>query len=515
MLSSYYVSSSTKIQRKLKPQIQTELTPFSVYADCYPLKLPANIKNAVMSFNDKKFDGLNLDVFNFSDEDEIQSVSLEQLKQQFIQLDLMLAHKDLLQKKERDQTCLLLEKYKLLIMEAIWHHMQKRYMHTKDEAKKEEHESRFLSKMLYRGLAVGGGLSAVADGVVAGATMFLGLPAYIMLPLVLLAAYVNTKIYLAVEISSLKEELGVDHDDHVEEFSQIKKEQIKLAKNMNTCLLTSDVSIMNDHHFHDYADVTKTIHQSISRQSKTAEPYKEKWYNKYRRWTLGGVGAAIMGAFAYFSVEEAFIGLILIVGAAATPPGWVIFGVSIFAAVSAAVAYVLAVQGLGLYEAFNSKAKELKQTKKAFDSYQHEFGNFEESLNLKIINRDLQSIRELYQKLDGELRVYSSHKNVITLNDLKDVDKLLLDISMKYKKLHQFIDKNNIKEDRNGDVFEQMRVLDRKIHLLQQARKQLIATVPERHPSSIPKARALGMNAPVCDMKESKSYQARQRQRTL
>lgn len=483
--------SSSEIRQKLQlpKKLAIESKVQSTDSHVYKLELPADIQPVLSDFKKrlKSHSRFIPRTFNFR---VGQAHSLAEMEQQFKALEEMLSliediakedktSKDAFFKKgEKDKLHLAIEQYKLCILEATLADIKKRYHLGKTENEEKAKESQSLIKAVYYGVAVGSGLVAVADGIIAANTIFAGVAATIMFPMVVLTAWINLRLYRAVELSSLKEEFGLDDGESIDKLMQTKQKQVDVTAKINSCILSNDVAMMKEGRFLGFAKLAKAAHASVKNQNEKSHEYQETPPKFIGRWALAGCGAAIMGAFGYFSIQEAVIGL-LALGAAFTPPGWVMLGVSLFAAACTAVAYLYAVQGMGLYNMFNPQAAEVKKVKKSYHSYEIEHEKFDANLTAKMehtIEQQFMVVNEEYKSLHLQIDLYleKQGKMVIEEEDINQIELKLSKLEDQFVKFDEAI--NALGRDDFRACFEDRDALYSNICQLHQMKDQLKVT---------------------------------------
>jgi hypothetical protein len=370
---------------------------------------------------------------------------------------------DELDKKENDvktnEEKIELAKKKLFVMETSLKLMEVDHYIPREEAEITPFDWRTRWKNKFKrfcfwGLAITGAFVMLDDAIISASVIAAGATSMlILLPITVIAAIMNIFLYKAIEVKNIREEMGLESSNNIDQLAAIRTRQIEISSRMNQALsLNFEAMKKNNNDPILYSTFVKKMYRNIKSHcmdDKIIEPLS----SKIKRWVIAGTGSVFTGAFAYFSFSEAMISLVTISLLASTPPGWLILALGIGTAVITGLAY-LYVQQSELFDYFNPKAKQFKIMKKREQDYKKDFPDFEEKMNAKLMSDLDDKIKEIKNDLefiDALLRNYKNDQIPETIamtinNQMNKLDKKLKNYAQSVSVL-----------DKEGQAFHKLR----------------------------------------------------------
>ena len=264
-------------------------------------------------------------------------------------------------KKNSNNDLLLLEQYKLAILENFYHYLNDQYSQKKCEEKKQQSKIWLALKALFFMLIGLFGMSTSGVFDFLFIKSLLSIIPHITHPLVFIISGVctilNAALYASFQIAILKNMLGINFAN-INHLS-LHQKQIQMTKNMNTLLLDSTINNqMSPANYQGYSRMAIVANQNITHlKPKYAGSYQEKWYLKIPRYGILGFGALMTMAGGYFMGVSLVTGVLpMLVG---TPPGWIIIGFSMVCM----VALYFAMRNTALSGTTHSSAKQFNEIK--------------------------------------------------------------------------------------------------------------------------------------------------------
>lgn len=279
--------------------------------------------------------------------------------------------------KENERKKLILEQYKLALMQAVLAYVDQLNETPKIPEKKEDKKLFGFVPEKYSPWLKGGFLFLIsAVGMVeASIEVFLGAKLLLLglipliAPQVLLISCIAITViaciqFIGFEVWMLQNLFGFSNDSLAKQRMGCHEEQIKLTDLINKRLLTP--SIPHQLSPADYLLLTNTVkrfNNDIEEKKSKYKKYEESFSRKAARWSLTGIGALLTGVGSYFGAYS-FLAAVAapLLG---TPLGWAFSA----ALIMSALVFYFAMEGEGFSHLFDSGSKEFKKVQQQLDPF--------------------------------------------------------------------------------------------------------------------------------------------------
>lgn len=259
------------------------------------------------------------------------------------------------------------EEYKLTIMKAIEHDLQ-RYVVKKKEIEEQTAVSKWRLA-LFAGILLLDLIPMAVGGFVGMTTLLDTIPeistaaTYIIS---LLVTAIETLLVYSVTAPLLKKALGIFQRDSADSLVELYNEKIQKTKSINS-ILTNELESADKislSRYRAYAGISKKINNDIS--NTKIEPFKEPLIKKIARLGLSGLNLVLNIAGGYFMATA----LLTTVAAAlvGTPIGWFIVGLVVLGGLAGR----FVVRSDSMHDLLNPKAKKHHNIEKKLKYFENQ-----------------------------------------------------------------------------------------------------------------------------------------------